>query len=277
MTTPKRQKLPLLPPRHFAALGECIYCGRTEKLTKEHIIPFALGGSWVLPDASCKACAKITGAFEGEFSRTILGPLRMLYDMPTRRPKDRPRHIPLKVKYENSTDWEIAYVDRRICPFLILMPLYDMPDLLTGDVTTEGRSAATRRFWIRGGGFWSDRDAHLQWLCEALGAKQVMPTGTVPTEPFCLTIAKIAHSFAIAEMGRRSFSPFLSDMIMKRDMNNRAAYIGGGAGNDEPSKNLHDVTFVFSGDPSIVVVAVRLFALLGTPTYHVVVGSRNQH
>ena len=53
----------------------------------------------------------MTGAIEGEFSRTILGPLRMLYNLPTRRPKDRPKHLPLKVKYSTSTDWEIAYVD----------------------------------------------------------------------------------------------------------------------------------------------------------------------
>ena len=225
-----------------------------------------------MPDASCKACAKITGAFEGEFSRTILGPLRMLYDMPTRRPKDRPKHLPLKVKYANSTDWEIAYVDRSICPFLILMPLYDLPDLLTGEVTTECRSAATQHFWTRGGGFWKDRDAHLQWLCEALGAKQVMPTGTVATEAFCLTIAKIAHSFAMAELGRENLCSFLCDMIITRDMENRADYIGGGVGNEEPSENLHEVTFIDSEDPSIVAVAVRLFGLLGTPTYNIVVG-----
>lgn len=198
----------------------------------------------------------------------------MLYDMPTRRPKDRPKHLPIKVKYDNSADWEIAYVDRSICPFLILMPLYDLPDLLTGEVTTEDRSAATRRLWIRGGGFWRDRDAHLQWLCEALGAKQVMPTGTIPTDPFCLTIAKIAHSFAVAELGRGSFSPFLCDMILKRDMDDRADFIGGGEGNQEPSTRLHEIGFVDCCDPSLIAVTVRLFGLLGTPTYHVVVGQK---
>lgn len=198
----------------------------------------------------------------------------MLYDMPTRRPKNRPKHLPLKVKYDNSTDWEIAYVDRSICPFLILMPLYDLPDLLTGEVTTENRSAATRRLWIRGGGFWKDRDAHLQWLCEALRARQVMPTGTISTESFCLTIAKIAHSFAVAELGWGSFTPFVCDMIMKRDVDNRAEFIGGGEGSHEPSTGLHELGFVDCSDPSLIAVKVHLFGVLGTPTYYVVVGQK---
>ncbi len=165
-----RPVLPSHDAKHYASMDKCIYCGSGSKLTKEHIIPYSLGGRWVLPKASCSDCAKITGAFEGEFSRTILGPLRMLYNMPTRRPKDRPRHLPLKVKYPTSKDWEVAYVDRDVCPFLIGLPLYPMPDTLTGVATEGDRSAATSRLWLRGGGFWDDRERHLQWLCEALGA-----------------------------------------------------------------------------------------------------------
>ena len=276
MNGPTRPKLPTQPTRQYPAVGACIYCGAIDGLTKEHIVPYSAGGNWTLPKASCRDCAKITGAFEGEFSRTILGPLRMLYDMPTRRPKDRPAHLPLKVKYPESTDWEIAHVDRSICPFLITLPLYPLPDALTGATGTEDRSAATRQFWIRGGGFGPDRDAHLQWLCEALGAVQVMPTATLNIEPFCLTIAKVAHSFAIAELGSHAFEPFLGDVIRTKDVSNRAEFMGGGEGNEPPSANLHDVEIAtdIGTDPSIVTVRVRLFAVLGTPTYYVTVGRR---
>lgn len=200
----------------------------------------------------------------------------MLYELPTRRPKDRPAHLPLKVKYPDSEDWEIAHVDRSICPFLITLPIYAMPDAITGAVTTGNRSAATTRFWIRGGGFWADRDAHLQWLCEALGAVQVMPTATLNTESFCLTVAKVAHSFTIAELGLHAFDPFLCDMIRLKDLSNRAGFIGGGEGNEPPSTELHDVTLAIGTgvEPSIIVVKVRLFAVLGTPTYHIAVGRK---
>jgi len=258
-------------------VGECIYCGSKDRLTREHIIPYSAGGRWVLPDASCRDCAAVTGAFEGEFSRTILGPLRMLYNMPTRRPKDRPKHLPLKVKYPTNTDWEIAYVDRGICPFLVGLPLYPMPDALTGTVTKGNRSAATSDIWIRGGGFWQDRDAHLQWLCNALGASEVMPAATINTEPFCLTLAKIAHSFTVAELGVGSFDSFLVDMIRQRDLSNRAEFIGGGSGNEPPSDQLHELAFdtAVSTNPNVIAVRIRLLGLLGAPTYHVAVGRRS--
>jgi hypothetical protein len=239
-------------------------------------VPYSVGGNWLLPNSSCARCAKITGSFEGEFSRTILGPLRMLYDMPTRRPKERPKHLPLKVKYPASIDWEIAHVDRSICPFLILLPLYPMPDALTGAKSAGDQSAASATFWTRGGGFWEDKNAHLQWLCEMLGAKEVMPIGTVNTETFCLTLAKVAHAFASAELGIDAFEPFLFDMIRNRNLSNRATFIGGGEGNELPSAGLHEVGFD-SGvgiDADTIVVRVRLFAVLGTPTYHIAVGRR---
>ncbi|HRJ64907.1 MAG TPA: hypothetical protein PLR59_11235, partial [Brevundimonas sp.] len=73
----------------------------------------------------------------------------MLYDMPTRRQKDRPKHLELKVKYPHSTDWEIAYVDRAICPFLIGMPLYPLPDRLTGQTASAERGDGCSQMWIR--------------------------------------------------------------------------------------------------------------------------------
>lgn len=200
----------------------------------------------------------------------------MLYDMPTRRPKERPQHLPIKVKYPTSIDWEIAHVDRSICPFLILLPLYPLPNAMTGTESAEDRSAASATFWTRGGGFWEDKDAHLQWLCEMLGATEVMPIGAVNTETFCLTLAKVAHAFASAELGFDAFEPFLSDMIRKRNLSNRAMFIGGGEGNELPSAELHEVGFD-SGvgiDADTIVVRVRLFAVLGTPTYHIAVGRR---
>jgi hypothetical protein len=130
--------------------------------------------------------------------------------------------------------------------------------------------------WIRGGGFWPDKDAHLQWLCDRLGAAAVMPTGTVHTEPYCLTILKVAHCFAVAELGLRGFQPLLPDMILRRDLSERAAFMGGGEGNEPPSTEAHEVEFAEHGsDRSLIVVRVRLLASLGTPSHHVVVGRRH--
>ena len=277
MSTLPNFKLPEHDARRYEPVGECIYCGSREDLTDEHIIPFAAGGRWILPAASCKSCAAITGSFEGEVARTIIGPLRMLYNLPTRRKKDRPKQLPLKVKYPSSTDWEIAYVDRRICPFLVGLPLYPMPDAITGAARDGNKSAATSNIWIRGAAFWRNKDEHLQWLCEALGAIEVMPTATVHTEPFCLTLAKVAHSFAVAELGLNGFRPYLSELIRTRDLTNRAYFIGGGNGDEPASKKLHDLELdtVLSIDAGVVVARVRILGALETPTYYVAVGIHN--
>lgn len=230
--------LPDHDPRTYEAVGVCIYCGSANNPTKEHIIPYSAGGRWVLPQSSCKACAAITGAFEGEFARTILGPLRMLYNMPTRRPKDRPKHLPLKIKYAPDDDWEIAYVDRSICPFLVGLPLYPLPEKMTGEPVDGDRGHATKQLWIRGGGFWPNRDAHMQWLCNMLKAVEIMPVATVHTKPFCLTLTKVAHAFAVAELGPNGFTPILADVIRTRDLTDRAAFFGGGRGDEAPSDRL---------------------------------------
>jgi len=278
MTQAQSLNLPNHNSRRYPSAGACIYCRSRDRLSDEHIVPYAAGGRWVLPDASCKNCATVTGTFEGEVSRTILGPLRMLYNMPTRRKKERPRHLPLKVKYPSSTDWEVAYVDRSICPFLVGLPLYPMPDALTRGVTEGNRSAATANIWIRGAAFWRNRDAHLQWLCDALGAVEVMPTATVHTEPFCLMLAKIAHAFAVAELGLDGFHPFLPDLIRARDLSNRARFIGGGRGDEPASEALHELNFdtTVSSNRNVIAVRVRLLGNLGTPTYHVAVGLRDR-
>ena len=49
----------------YQRVGQCIYCdSRKGKLTKEHIIPYALGGIPFLWKASCARCRKETGDFE---------------------------------------------------------------------------------------------------------------------------------------------------------------------------------------------------------------------
>ena len=51
--------------RRFGPIGRCIYCGATGDLTREHIIPRSIGGTWVLSKASCSDCAAVTRDFEG--------------------------------------------------------------------------------------------------------------------------------------------------------------------------------------------------------------------
>ena len=90
--------LPNQPKKVYSQVGRCIYCHITDDLIGEHVIPFGLGGRLELPKSSCHRCSKITSDFEHTCLRTMYGPLRLLYDLPSRRKKNRPQKLPLKVK-----------------------------------------------------------------------------------------------------------------------------------------------------------------------------------
>lgn len=57
----------------MAPAGACIYCGTTVgRLTDEHVVPKGLGGTLVLPHASCDDCARLTSQFEMRVLRGFL-------------------------------------------------------------------------------------------------------------------------------------------------------------------------------------------------------------
>lgn len=87
-----------MPPNQvFAAVGACIYCGSTDSpLSDEHIIPFGLNGNLILPKASCKTCATITGEIERFCLRPMLGDFRSTTGLRTRRKKTRPKTISVR-------------------------------------------------------------------------------------------------------------------------------------------------------------------------------------
>ena len=69
--------------RTYPPVGRCIYCGSTDTLTDEHIIPLALNGTGLLPKSSCVACAKITNS-AGQTARRHLVCRDLLVDLSQR-------------------------------------------------------------------------------------------------------------------------------------------------------------------------------------------------
>lgn len=63
----------------------CVYCGRTDDLTEEHVFPDALGGRSTVADMVCRACnSRFSAEFEQDFVRG-LSLIRFLLRVPTRR------------------------------------------------------------------------------------------------------------------------------------------------------------------------------------------------
>ncbi len=268
--------LPAHPSKTYNPAGICIYCGSKEDLSDEHIVPYALGGRWILPEASCAGCSSITSKFERICLRTILGPLRMYFGFRTRRKKERPKTLRLKVKYNLEEDWSELDYSQKDYPFLITFPHYNLPSEISGVVADGVRDSSARSFWIRGANLGENIEARLQQICQELQVAAVMPIANFHTHEFSLMLAKIAHAFAAAELGVHAFQPFVTNMIINTDTSNAARCIGGFAAAEPLSNTLHEVSFdsKVSMNPEIIAVRIRLLAAFEAPTYYVAVGRR---
>jgi hypothetical protein len=90
-------------------------------------------------------------------------------------------------------------------------------------------------------------------------------------------LAKIAHSYAVAEMGLDSFTPFLCGIITGIKPYLLSHYIGSQLVTTDEPIDLHEISFDTSGldQGRYLVVKVRLFAPYKTPRHLVVVGERH--
>ena len=89
----------------YKPVGHCIYCGATENLGKEHILPFGLSGSAILPKSSCRNCASITGRTEQDILRGSFWPaVRAFRDLKSRsKHENAPSTMPVSI-FRNGED-----------------------------------------------------------------------------------------------------------------------------------------------------------------------------
>lgn len=249
----------------YPAVGRCIYCGTDKgKLTKEHIVPFGLGGNWILPQASCRTCAKVTSSVEQFCLRPMLGPLRIRLKLPTRHPRDRPDKLPLEfIRIDGRREKRI--VPAHEVPMTCIGYRLPAPGLLRGLPpydTFEGKLVVRL---INGE------------IRKLSPEGQRVKLGTINTLDLSRMLAKIAHSYAVANLGLRAFRPLLPDLILGRSTT--ASYLVGGdvsIPTPETEPVLHHVYLQNCLTSGVVytLVAIRLFAFVGMPRYHVVVGEK---
>jgi HNH endonuclease len=262
-----------VPPRRttrqvFPPVNRCIYCDASNvELTDEHIIPFSLGGIMELPKSSCKPCAKITHAFEYTCARQIFGKFRIRHNIKTRRKKERPTHLTALATDSTGNPKEVILraadypTELFLYKFKIAKALIGMPPSANIPLEWEpigiGSHDEMVAFEKRHGG--------------AFTARVVMQ----PIE-FGRLLAKIAHSYAVAELGLNSFFPLTLDVILGRT--DDISYVVGGSYEIAPRvpDAGHLTSIEYRVDPymkkSLIIVNIRLFASIHTPSYHVVVG-----
>lgn len=255
----------------YPDVGRCIYCGETEYapdskrfLGLEHIIPEAISGDLELPQASCYSCERLINPWETRLLRGQLLGARTLLGLDTKRPKDRPTHLPL---FDTSvTPNRKVLVDLGDCPVFIMLSTYDDPCAISR-VPIEYTES---RVWFN---FLRQPDM------EVLAKKYNLYSfalSSLDTLALQLSLAKMAHAYLAAEVGLDHFIPLLPNAFSGRFNGWLRHYVGGVLEPYPDTPSLHEIGIEQPTNDAwrYWVVRIRLFARLGGPTYRIIAGER---
>ena len=262
--------------RIYPSVGICIYCGSDtyahgsdRKLGDEHIVPEGLGGRLILKEASCKACETITSQAELEWLRGSFYAARVHKGFGKKK-KRTPLLLPLKV----FTNGEVVTktVPLEEYPPMVVTLLFDTPEILLDldpvDKVLSGGVAI----------------GILPSFGELL--KDYLAQGSVTIEPprksatstqLGRMLAKIAHAYAVAELGIKGFNAVLQPIILGSDTRHLAYYVGGSREISPPLSCHYSISLLNSRSTNGMTfyeVAIRLLSdIQGMPTYRVIVGT----
>lgn len=255
------------------ASGNCIYCDSFEynnnssrKMGDEHIIAAGLGGNLVLSNACCSTCEGIICSYEGTVLRKVFSAARRQLGLkPSRKRRPSPKTFSC-IAEVNGQEISIE-LPIQVHPGLMMLPIYMAPGIMAS--RPEGMSTMC--------GFWS---CAVNFDPINLSNKKITSIKCeIDTVLFSQMLAKIAHSFLVAELGLDAFQPTLKDFIIKKfdkdeKISDEIDYLGGAVDLEPASSNFHEIGWYQYGYGSLLylVVRIRLFAKLGAPTYHVVAG-----
>src|ERR1700730_2940748 len=294
----------------YDPVGRCIYCGATSygadnsrPLADEHIIPLALDGDRVLPNASCQRCEKLTSSAELMALRGVLRGPRISLALKSR--KGHPDTLPLFGHHQGSV-FKVD-IDAASYPSILLLPApawlpamltgYDLPEtprmfVYGGPLnehasrfllskTQRTRSKAKKKNWKK-----RRRQKQLQPMqvqfSDAPPEKVFHGSGvfspSLNVKLYYRMLAKVAHAYAVAELGLDSFKPFLLDVIQGIADDNLGLYFGGPLVHSTQLGtlgHLHSVSLHFEcsfDEVCYIVARIKLFDSLGGPPNYVVVG-----
>ncbi|MEV8642365.1 HNH endonuclease [Mesorhizobium ciceri] len=259
--------------------GCCIYCGSTEELTDEHVVPFALAANSVIYlDASCKACAAIIQRYEQDVLRKQLGVFRAQVDAPTRNKKARVQNADVHFFEIDDMGRQIRDLGSRNFPvgeLPLTLNLWQLPearilrpDAVAGD--DYGRAWSFTEMAVT--------DRINRTVAQQTGSKHVaMKLGDVNRSNFLRFLAKTAHAFAVMTLGPNSFRPFLADVILKRS-DDLTQFVGGGFPAAPHEVDPAHTTLLSLGSPDagpakgLIAIRLQFWHELKTPAYIVMVG-----
>lgn len=265
VVTMSAESLPDIGGSSSSPVGYCIYCGARDGLTKEHIVPFGLNGTAVLPEASCPRCSTITGKFEGKVLRGPLVDVRKMLGLQSRsKHESAPADAELLLIKDGNP--LVVRVPLGEYPIILSFPTFAVPHCLTG-VEASGinlKGVASILFGPPPDEVIRRFDA------------QTIDLQDRPSEPveFARMLAKIAYCFAVKnDVLKKLDGPCLvlpAILGQKDDIGHWVGTIDG------PFRTypgiLHRLEIHEDQEKGLLIVEVQLFAHSQTPSYGIVLG-----
>lgn len=253
----------------FGPVDFCIYCGRRDGLTREHVMPRGMLGEMVLLRSSCPSCSEITSKIDNFVLSKMLIKLRMRHNLSSRKGKrnTRPKSFDLSCDLgDGKFSSRLAVSPEELPQHAYALPLYGFPGYLLQIPPEEAKKSTHIRSVISK----SDVEA---MLVLSKNKPVNFQFGEVDLDTFNRFLFKIAHSYACCILGYAKFIPSLKERILTENAENRYLI---GCDDPEPAApflfemNLTNCK-LWHGEECYI-VRIRLFSFLETPTYIVVVG-----
>lgn len=212
--------------KNLKPVRRCIYCQFAGELTREHIVPSGLGGDWVLPKASCRDCAEITGRFERNVLRGSLWPARGALNLGSRRKRQRPDDFPMMITRDGQEERVNTPIEDLVQA--VPLPMFGKPGFLREEEPSQG--ILTRGAYM---GYLARSPAE---VVEAHGAEKLALEVELPTVEFAKMIGKIAYGFAVAKLGLdRVAEPLLLPAVLGKTTD-IGHWVGTAGGNATPPR-----------------------------------------
>ena len=252
-------------PSHFESKGACIYCGaKNAALSDEHVVPYSLGGSHVLRNASCGRCADITKKFEQKVARDLWGDPRIAFDAPSRRKRQRKKRLFMSDPGDHSMGLDIpadefpaGFVFYKMCQAGLLQGL--PADV---DVSNSWQLVVI------------DDDKRRESFLEKHPTKKLSLSFRHVPHDFGRLLAKVGYGQVLTQLDLGDFRPICIPYILGYKAN--VSYVVGGTFKEQVPDRYNGYSLMTVGfgdaDRLMLVALVRLLANTFAPAYHVVVG-----
>lgn len=261
--------------KRYAPVGRCIYCGsrvwsteQERKLGDEHIVAEGLGGNLVLPESSCKSCEEETSRFELVWLRSFDA---VRVEKGLRKKKRRsPRVLVLTLQRNGQSVRK--HIPAEQYPPMIVTLKFNPPEILSDSEQVEkefsgGVATAILPSFVR---------RLKQYLYQGWSVTVPPAQRDATARQLGRMLAKIAHSYAVAELGLGGFQPFLQPIILGTDTRYLAYYVGGSREIPVATPELYKVQLARVQSPKgrqYLRTDIRLLSSMqGMPQYQVVVG-----